>query len=97
MKIRSLLTGFSLAAMMAAPNLSFAEAKTVTLSLPDMFSPACPIIARKALGKVPGVQNVKASLERKEAVVVFDDSKASVETLVTTSKNAGFPNASCCR
>jgi mercuric ion binding protein len=39
------------------------------------------------------VQDVKASLERKEAVVTFDDAKATVDKLVEASKNAGFPNA----
>lgn len=87
------LIGFALCAAMLAPHLSFAEPKTVTLSVPDMYSPACPIVARKALGKVPGVQDVKASLERKEAVVTFDDTKTNVQKLVQTTKEAGFPNA----
>lgn len=81
----------SVAAVMAAPNLSFAESKTVVLSVPEMYSPACPVVARKALEKVPGVANVKASLERKEAVVTFDDAKTSVQKLVETTRNAGFP------
>ena len=93
MKKRSRLVSFALAAAMVTPQLSFAEPKTVTLSVPDMYSPACPVVARKALQKVPGVENVKASLERKEAVVTFDDAKTSVEKLVETTKNAGFPNA----
>ena len=93
MRKRSLLVGLSVAAAMVAPQLSFAEPKTVTLSVPDMYSPACPIVARKALEKVPGVANVKASLDRKEAVVVFDDARTSVEKLLETTKNAGFPNS----
>lgn len=93
-KKRSLLVGLSVAAAMAVPYVSFAQSKTVVLSMPDMFSPACPILARKALGKVDGVTDVKASLERKEAVVVFDDTKTTVEKLLETSKHAGFPNTS---
>jgi mercuric ion binding protein len=87
------VVAFSLAAAMVVPQLSLAEPKTVVLSLPDMYSPACPVVARKALKEVPGVQDVKASLERKEAVVTFDDTKATVDKLVEASKNAGFPNA----
>jgi len=93
MKKGSLLFSLSVAAAMVMPQLSFAESKTVVLSVPDMYSPACPVVARKALEKVPGVANVKASLERKEAVVTFDDAKTSVEKLVETTKNAGFPKA----
>jgi len=91
-KKRSLLVGLSIAAALAVPHMSFAQSKTVVLAVPDAFSPACPIVARKALGKVDGVKDVKASLERKEAVVVFDDTKTTVEKLVETMKNAGFPN-----
>jgi mercuric ion binding protein len=93
-KKRSLLVGLSFAAAMAVPHASFAQSKTVVLSMPDMYSPACPILARKVLGKVDGVADVKASLERKEAVVVFDDTKTTVEKLVQTSKEGGFPNTS---
>jgi len=90
---RFVLVTLSVAAAMLVPQLSFAEPKTVVLSVPDMYSPACPIVARKALQNVPGVKEVKASLERKEAVVTFDDAKTNVEKLVETTKNAGFPNA----
>ena len=91
---RSQLVAFALAATMFAPQLSFAESKTVVISIPDMYSPACPIVANKALKKVPGVLDVKASLKRKEAVVMYDDTIATQEKLVETSKHAGFPNSS---
>lgn len=85
---RSILVAFSLA---LAPQTAAGEPKTVVLSVPDMVSPACPVLARKALQRVTGVQEVKASLERKEAVVVFDDSKTSADRLVEATKHAGFP------
>ena len=90
---RSVITAVSFAAAALSPQLALAETKTVVLSVPDMYSPACPVLARKALQKVEGVQEVKASLERKEAVVVFDDARTSIERLVETTKHAGFPNA----
>ena len=90
---RSALVAFSLAAALVAPRVSFAEARTVVLSVPDMYGPACPIVARKALQQVPGVRDVETSLERKEAVVEFDDARTSAEKLVETAKNAGFPNS----
>lgn len=89
---RTLLPAFSLAlAALAAPQPASAEPRTVVLSVPDMVSPACPVLARKALQKVDGVQEVQASLERKQAVVVFDDRKTSVDKLVKATKHAGFP------
>ena len=38
-----------------------------------------------------GVQKVKASFEKREAVVTFDDQKTSVEKLSLASANAGYP------
>jgi mercuric ion binding protein len=35
---------------------------------------------------------VSASYERKEAVVTFDDGKASVEALTKATANAGYPS-----
>src|SRR6266571_2903737 len=52
---------------------AYAENKTVTLSVPGMDCEACPITVSKALRKVDGVEKVAASLERKEAVVTFND------------------------
>jgi periplasmic mercuric ion binding protein len=88
-----LLVALSIAFAVLAPQLATAESGTVVLSVPDMYSPACPVLARKALQKVPGVQDVQASLERKEAVVVFDAAKTDPGKLVEAAKHAGFPNA----
>lgn len=93
MSYRSLLAALSLAAALA-PQPALAESKSVVLSVPDMVSPACPVLARKALQKVDGVQEVHASLERKEAVVVFDAGRTSVDKLVEATRHAGFPKTS---
>lgn len=79
------LAGISLPAA-AAP-------KTVVLSVPDMNCSACPITVRKALEKVAGVQNVKATLEPPEAMVTFDDAKTSIDKLTEATKNAGYPSS----
>jgi len=88
---RFLLAALASAAVSAAPPSALAAEKTVTLSVPSMYCAACPISVRKALEKVPGVTNVKATYEPKEAVVTFDDAKTSVENLLEATKNAGFP------
>lgn len=93
MTARALVAAFSISVLAAAPLSAAADPRTVVLSVPDMVSPACPVLARKALQDVAGVQEVKASLERKEAVVVFDASKTNVDKLVEATRNAGFPKA----
>ncbi len=90
---RSLLACLSLALAALAPHAALAQSKTVVLSVPDMHSPACPVLARKALQRVAGVQDVQASLERKEAVVVFDAGRTDSGQFVEAARNAGFPNA----
>lgn len=69
-----------------------AATKTVTLSIPGMFCETCPITVKTVLNRVEGVAKVDVSLERKEAVVAFDESKIKVEALLEATKNAGYPS-----
>ena len=71
--------------------LTMAAVQTVTLNVPGMTCSSCPITVKKALTKVNGVQQVKASLDKREAVVTFDDSKTSVAKLSMATTDAGYP------
>ena len=71
---------------------ALAAVKTVTLSVPDMYCAVCPITVKKALQKVPGVAHVDVSYEKKEAVVRFDDAKATVDKLKDATFEAGYPS-----
>ena len=66
--------------------------KTVTLNVPGMTCPACPITVKKALSKVNGVSKVEVSYEKKEARVTFDDAKTDTKALVKATTDAGFPS-----
>lgn len=68
-----------------------AAPKTVTLSVPGMTCSTCPIQVKKALSRVSGVLQAAASLEAKEAVVTYDDSKTSMEALLKATADIGFP------
>jgi len=91
MKATSILAVLALAAGISLP--AVAAQRTVVLSVPGMNCAACPITVRKALGKVAGVQKVKATLEPPEAVVTFDDTKTSVDRLTEATKQAGYPSS----
>ncbi len=65
---------------------------TVTLSVPGMNCPACPITVKKSLVKVEGVVKVDISLDKREAVVTFEDTKATVGQLMRATTEAGFPS-----
>lgn len=68
-----------------------AASKTVTLDVPGMTCSSCPITVKKALMKVDGVQETKTNFDKREAVVTFDDSKTSFDTLAAATANAGYP------
>nr|WP_311529513.1 mercury resistance system periplasmic binding protein MerP [uncultured Ralstonia sp.] len=88
--MKKLVALFALAATLSAP--AWAATKTVTLSVPGMTCEACPITVKKALSKVDGVQKAEASLEKREAVVTFDDAKTNVGALTWATENAGYPS-----
>lgn len=73
-------------------NAAFAATKTVTLDVPGMYCSVCPITVKKALEKVPGVSKAATSLERKEAVVTYDDAKTSLAALLDATFTAGYPS-----
>ena len=79
--------------VLAAFSTAAAAPKTVTLSVPDMTCSTCPIQVKKALTRVSGVLEAAASLEKKEAVVTYDDSKTSVQALLKATADIGFPAA----
>lgn len=78
--------------MLAAALPAVAASKTITLAVPSMTCPVCPITVKKALGAVPGVSKVDVSYARKEAVVTYDDAKTNVAALTKATSNAGYPS-----
>ena len=70
----------------------WAAPKTVTLAVPGMDCPVCPLTVKKSLSKVPGVEQATVNFDRRQAVVRFDDSKATVEALTRATKDAGYPS-----
>ncbi len=89
MKRLFVLSATALALIMAP---AWAVTRTATLSVPGMTCPACPITVKKALGKVDGVTAIKVNFEKREAIVTFDDAKASLQQLTDATTNAGYPS-----
>ena len=69
-----------------------ATIRTVTLAVPSMDCPVCPITVKKALTQVPGVSQVSVNFDQREAVVLFDDARTNVGALIQSTKNAGYPS-----
>ena len=72
---------------------AFAAEKTITLAVKNMYCDACPLIVRKSLESVPGVNKAVVSYKDKSAVVTYDDAKADVSALTRATTNAGYPSA----
>ena len=88
--MKTLITVLALSAALSAP--AWAATQTTTLSVPGMTCATCPITLKKALNKVEGVEKIEVNLEKKEALVTFDDAKTTVEALLEATKNAGYPS-----
>lgn len=89
--MKTLMLATTLILAFTSSNAALAAMQTATLSVPGMYCAVCPITVKKALEKVPGVTKATASLEKKEAVVTFDDAKTSVNKLLDATFEAGYP------
>lgn len=89
MKITSTL---STLLMLAAAIPALAATKTVTLDVPSMTCPVCPVTVKKALTAVPGVSKVDVVYAKREATVTYDDTKTAVSALTKATANAGYPS-----
>jgi mercuric ion binding protein len=50
------------------------------------------VTVRKALQRVPGVEDAKVDFDHKTVTVRFDPAKADTATLVNATTNAGYPS-----
>jgi len=88
MRLATLITTF----LLAVPALA-ADTARIELSVPGMDCEACPITVRKALEKTPGVKSAKVDFPTKSAVVEYDPRVTTLERLMKSTANAGYPSA----
>lgn len=82
---------FLAAVLVAFSSPLLAAQKTVTLGVPGMTCGACPITVKKAISKVNGVKQTEVDFDKRQAVVTYDDAKASVDQIMQATSNAGYP------
>jgi mercuric ion binding protein len=87
------ITTALLVAGLLASSPGFAQEKTVTLAVQNMYCSACPLTVKSSLQSVPGVTNVVVSFANKTAVVTFEEAKTGVPALIAATTNAGYPSA----
>lgn len=69
-----------------------ATPQTVTLSVPTMDCPVCPITIKKSLTRLEGVTSASVHFDKREAVVTFDDAQVRVRQLIDATTQAGYPS-----
>jgi periplasmic mercuric ion binding protein len=71
---------------------AFAGTQATVLDLENMTCSLCGLTVKKALQKVPGVDEAAVDYPAKTATVKYDASKTNVGALVKATTDAGFPS-----
>lgn len=79
-----------LAVAVSAP--AWAATRTATLSVPGMTCAACPVTVKKALSKVAGVEKTEILVDKRQAVVTYDDARTGPAALIKATTDAGYPS-----
>lgn len=82
----------ALASILVTAAPAWAAVQTVTLSVPTMDCPVCPITVKKALTTVAGVSKAEVNFDKRQATVTFDDAKTNIAALTQATTNAGYPS-----
>ena len=77
-------------AVVAAP--AIAATQTVTLHVPGMDCPVCPLTIKAALGRIDGVLGTRVDYEPRQVHVTYDDTRTDVQALREATRHAGFPS-----
>ncbi|EQD37815.1 Mercuric transport protein periplasmic component, partial [mine drainage metagenome] len=75
------------------PASLWAAPRSLTLDVPGMTCPTCPVTIEKALLKQPGVTGVTVHYRKKELVVAFDDTKTTAAAIMKSTASVGFPSS----
>lgn len=75
-------------AFLASPTM--AATQTVVLSVPAISCSACYTRIKAALSKVKGVNQTQVVLEKRQAVVCFDETQTPVQALIRATSGLAF-------
>lgn len=90
MKYFATALGLALTLLVASPG--FAATRNITLSVPGMYCPSCPVTLRKALDRLPGVHVVSTDLNKRTLTIEVTDSHITDKQITGTTANAGYPS-----
>ena len=73
------------------PAFASAAEQTLIMQVNNMNCALCPLMVKKAIGKVVGVISVEVDYGKHQAVVIFDDAVVNPKQIALASTNAGYP------
>lgn len=88
--MKRIFAAIGCAALLAGP--AWAAPKSITLAVPGMTCPTCPITIKKTLMKQPGVTAVNVIYAKKQLQVKFDDAKTTPAAILQSTAAVGFPS-----
>lgn len=81
-----------LAIVLLPVSLAFAASQSAVLDVQNMTCSLCGVTVKKALQKLPGVEDAKIDYETKTATVKYDSAKVNIASMVKATTDAGFPS-----
>jgi mercuric ion binding protein len=87
-----LIHGITASLLVTVGSAAWAAPKSVTLDVPGMTCPTCPVTIKKALLKQLGVTAVTVRYEKKQLDVAFDDEKTNPTAIMKSTASVGFPS-----
>lgn len=87
-----LIHGIVASLLIAFGSMAWAASKSVTLDVPGMTCPTCPVTIKRALLKQSGVTAVTVHYEKKQLDVAFDDAKTNPTIIMKSTAAVGFPS-----
>ena len=76
--------------MLPSVAASSGASKTCTIGIGGMTCHSCVSLIEDGLGEIAGVESAAVSLEKEQAVIVFNPSMASIEDFKTAIDDMGF-------
>src|SRR5229473_8160476 len=84
-KLIAIMIGLVLAGAAALANEATAEMK-----VPAMDCAACTVVIKKALIQTKGVKNVDLNVEKRTAIIIYEDTQVTRAEIQKTIEKAGF-------
>lgn len=71
---------------------AFAATRTITLKVPGMTCPSCPVTLRTALDRIHGVHVQTSDLKFRTVTILVTDDRVSNGELTKATADVGFPS-----